>query len=153
MERTITINGRTGRFDIPSFILSENEPLKIFIVFEKAYRIKRYKLTIRHGDLMKTFTLYEDNSPVELSVEWLNKNAEDLEFSLALLDENQEKVIKDDFEIEPLKIETVGGNFQFSAMVQSLMAWQQEHGEKLNALEQRFDEYEANGVNLSLEEN
>ena len=150
MIRTLTIKGRQGRFDEPTFILSENQSLKISVVAKDEPTLNKFKLTVRHGNMQKTFTLSKDMVAV-LSPEWLNANTENLEFSLAFLDMKESIVLKDDYEIEPLKIQNIDGNFTFSAEVQRLIAWQEQHGKDLEELMTRFDRYESNGVNLETE--
>jgi hypothetical protein len=147
MIRTLTLKGRQGRFDEPTFILSENQSLKISVVAKDEPLLNKYKLTARHGNLVKTFTLSKE-MVATFPPEWLSSNAENIEFSLALLDNKERIVLKDDFEIEPLKIVNLDGNFTFSAEVQRLIAWQEEHGKALEELKKRFDQYENNGVNL-----
>ena len=150
MIRTLTIKGRQGRFDEPTFILSENQSLKISVVAKDEPTLNKFKLTVRHGNMQKTFTLSKDMVAV-LSPEWLYANTENLEFSLAFLDMKESIVLKDDYEIEPLKIQNIDGNFTFSAEVQRLIAWQEQHGKDLEELMTRFDRYESNGVNLETE--
>ena len=150
MKRTLTIKGRTGLFDIPSFIISENQNLKIAIKFATPMRAERYKLVVKHGDLLKTYGVVYDNA-ITIPAEWIKQNNENLEFSLVFLDEKGIRVIKDDFEIEPLLVEHLEGNFTFTAMVQQLITWQKEHGAKLDTLEKRYNAYESNGVTLDLE--
>ena len=147
MIRTLTLKGRQGRFDEPTFILSENQSLKISVVAKDEPLLNKYKLTARHGNLVKTFTLSKE-MVATFPPEWLSANAENIEFSLALLDNKERIVLKDDFEIEPLKIVNLDGNFTFSAEVQRLIAWQEEHGKALEELKKRFDHYENNGVSL-----
>lgn len=148
MKRKITIKGRTGLFDIPSFVVVENDVLNIIVDIPDEIRVYKYRLVIRHGNLKKTFTLYKGMTAM-LEPDWLNANNENLEFAFALLDD-RDRVIKDDYQIEPLKMETLEGDFKFSAQVQALMKWQEEHGKKLAELEARFSTYENSGVNLSL---
>ena len=86
MKRTLTIKGRTGLFDIPSFIISENQNLKIAIKFATPMRAERYKLVVKHGDLLKTYGVVYDNA-ITIPAEWIKQNNENLEFSLVFLDE------------------------------------------------------------------
>lgn len=151
MERKITIKGRTGIFDFPSFLLSENESLKIKLDLTDEFRVGRFRFVVRHGEQKKTFTLAKDE-PIELLPEWLKQSGENLEFSLVFLNETATAVLKDDYEIEPLKMETIDGNFAFTAQVQEFIAKQKQQDERLAALEKRVEEYETNGVELVPEE-
>lgn len=150
MTRVLKIKGRTGLFDTPSFIVTENESLKISLEFTDEIRIERFRLIVRHGDLKKTFTLSK-NEGIELSPEWLKRNAENLDFSLVLLNLTESAIIKDDYQIEPLKLETADGNFTFAAMVQRMTEKQEEHEKKLYSLEERLKEFEEDGVPLLTE--
>ncbi|MBQ7912898.1 MAG: hypothetical protein IJ308_04020 [Clostridia bacterium] len=121
MKRTITIKGREGRFDEPSFLISDNESLTIKFSFPSEIRTRRYRVVIRHGAASKmTVTLGEERS-VTLSPEWLKEGGtEPVEFSLVYLNANATAVIKDDYLIEPLKIQRVDGNFAYTAVISDL---------------------------------
>lgn len=151
MKRKLIIKGRAGLFDIPSFIVAENDLLKIVVDMPNEVKAEKYRLIIRHGDLQKTYVMHKGMT-VAIEPDWLKANAENIDFALAFLNERDE-VIKDDYQIEPLKMQTLGGNFQFSAQVQELMAWQEEHGERLKELEREFKIYKNNGVDLTVEQN
>ena len=139
MERKITINGRTGLFDIPSFLLSENESLKIKIGLTNEFRVGRFRVIVRHGERKKTFTLAKDE-PIELTSEWLKQSGENIEFSLVFLNKTATAVLKDDYEIEPLKMETIGGNFSFTAQVQEFMAKQKQQDDCISDLKKELAE-------------
>ena len=63
MKRTITLTGRTGRLDVPSFTLAENETLTVTFNIVNEIRVGRYIVVVRHGSaLKKTFALSSDNS-------------------------------------------------------------------------------------------
>ncbi len=121
MERKITIKGRTGLFDVPSFPLSENEGLKVVFEFPEEIRVGRYRVVTVHGTApKKTFVLSSDKH-IELSADWLNEGGtENIEFSLELLNANGTAVIKNDYCIEPLMVSRADGAFTFSAAVQKL---------------------------------
>ncbi len=147
MTRALKIKGRTGLFDVPSFLVSENESLTIKLNFAEERRLGRYRLIVRHGEYKKTFS-FKKPDPIELSPEWLKSSAENVEFSLVLLNENETAVIKDDYQIEPLKLETVNGNFTFTAILQELVSKQGEQDQKLLGLEERLKQFEDEGVPL-----
>lgn len=157
MERTITIRGRTGLFDIPSFLFSKNENLLIHFDFKDEKRLRYFRVVVRHGDHRATYTLSK-TEPIEISSKWLQLNAENLEFSLVMLNESKTAVIKSDYQIEPLKMESIDGNFRFSAMVQELTVKQQqletafaEIKERMVKAENKLKEFEDNGVPLLCE--
>lgn len=147
MIRTLKIDGRTGMFDIPSFLLSENEHLTIRIVITGEIYVGKYRLIVKHGDDKRTIAL--KNFPeITLPAEWLNTSAENLEFSLVFLDMDETRVIKDDYNIEPLKLERVDGNFAFTAKVQALEARQAEFEKALAAFKAKLTEFDGQGIAL-----
>lgn len=151
MIRTITIKGRTGLFDVPSFLLSENDDLKIKFDFKDELRVGRFRVVVRHGEEKQVFTLAKAE-PIELRAEWLKNSSENVEFSLVMLNATETAVIKDDYQIEPLKLETVDGNFTFSGLVQKLVERQEEQERALSLLTKRVEEYETNGIELAFED-
>ena len=151
MIRTITIKGRTGLFDVPSFLLSENDDLKIKFDFKDELRVGRFRVVVRHGEEKQVFTLAK-TEPIELRAEWLKNSPENVEFSLVLLNATETAVIKDDYQIEPLKLETVDGNFTFSGLVQKLVERQDAQERALSLLAKRVEEYETNGIELAFED-
>ena len=57
----------------------------------------------------------------ELSAAWLTKGGtENVEFSLLFISEDGTTVLKDDYIIEPLKVEQVGGVYIATATIQAL---------------------------------
>ena len=151
MIRVLNIKGREGRFDEPSFIISENEHLIIKVVIADERRTNRFRLVVKHGNLKKTVTLAKNES-VEFSPEWPKANAENLDFSLMYLNSSESAVIKDDYHIEPLKLQTIEGNFIFSAIVQDFEKRLLDQEQRFKNLEKRVYEYETNGVSLTPEE-
>lgn len=134
MERVIRLNGKTGLFDIPSFLLSDNEVLNVKLQTSEI-RIGRYALTIKCGDKTRTEILARDKT-VLIVPEWIKQgNSNILEFSLKLLNLSQSAVIRDGYEIEPLRVERIDGDFEFTALVQNLHARQDEQHVRLKQLE------------------
>lgn len=150
MKRILKLKGRTGLFDTPSFLLSANEELIIKCDFADEIRVGKFRLIVKHGEKKKTFSLSKSDCVV-LSPDWLNENAENLEFSLVLLNTVENAVIKDDYQIEPLKIETVNGNFSYTAVLQEIIRRQDEQDKKMQELEERLNEYDDNGVPVPVE--
>ena len=54
---------------------------------------------------------------------------------MKLLNLAQSAVIRDGYEIEPLRIERIDGDFSFTALVQNLHARQDEHNKRIEQLE------------------
>lgn len=153
MKRILTIKGRMGRFDEPSFLLAENEPLCVLFYFPEEIRIGNYLVVARHGNASKkTFTLGEDKL-VKLSADWLQQGGtENVEFSLCLTNQKGTRIVKDDYMIEPLKIQNVDGNFIATATIFEMEKRQAVLEEKVLALEERVAEYENGGTELKFEE-
>lgn len=157
MERTITITGRTGLFDIPSFLFSENEDLSIRFDFKNEIRFKRFRVVVKHGAQKYAFTLAKREA-IKLPAEWLKLSEENLEFSLLLLNDKETAVIKSDYQIEPLKMEKIDGNFSFTATVQDIYARLDKMGadlsttnERMAKAEAKLKEFEDEGVPLITE--
>ena len=120
MERTIMVKGRHGHIDVSSFILKKNEPLKVKIAVIGEIVVGRYVVVCRHGLAgEQTFAVTDDG--FELSAAWLTKGGtENVEFSLLFISEDGTTVLKDDYIIEPLKVEQVGGVYIATATIQAL---------------------------------
>lgn len=150
MNKTITIKDRVGLFDNPTFYVSDNEDLTIYIKRADGKPLKNYRLIVKHGNLYKVFTIFNNNT-IDLKAEWIIKNSAPIEFELVQMDNANGKIaIGEGLEIEPLRLEKMQGKFEFSAMVQELHRWQEQHGRELNILKKRFDEYEQNGINIDV---
>lgn len=160
MIRTITIRGRTGRYDVPSFVLTQNEPLKICFVAEELTS-GIYRAVITHGNAPKIDVSLAVEKSVTLSPEWLLKgNTEPVQVVLQLLDPAQSKVIKNDFYIEPLTVVSDGaGGYEATAEMTSLSARilaleriVAAYGAKLEADEKQLKDYIDNGAEIFLPE-
>ena len=55
MKRTITILGRTGRLDVPSFPITENENLLVQFDIQAECKSARYYVTVKHGTQANVF--------------------------------------------------------------------------------------------------
>lgn len=160
MIRTITIRGRTGRYDVPSFVLTQNEPLKIIFVAEELTS-GVYRAVITHGNAPKIDVSLAVEKSVTLSPEWLLKgNTEPVQVTVQLLDPAQSKVIKNDFYIEPLTVVSDGaGGYEATAEMTSLSARilalervVAAYGAKLEAFEKQLKDYIDNGAEIFLPE-
>ena len=74
MLRTVNFTGRTGHFDVPSFLLTENENLEIYFNAQVAKQ-GVFVATIKHGSAVRTVKLDEDKT-VLITPEWLKENGE-----------------------------------------------------------------------------
>lgn len=116
MLRIINIKGRTGRFEIPSFPLTDNEELTVkFNISEN--RFGRYIVIVQHGKLEKKFMLNPKEMTVTLTPDWIKDGGlEPIYFLLEFRNASADKVVisndpkKAGFFIEPLYITRVEGN-------------------------------------------
>lgn len=161
MKRTITIRGRTGRYDVPSFVLVQNEPLKLCFAAEELTS-GIYRAVITHGNAPKINISLAVEKSVTLSPEWLAKgNTEPVQVVLQLLDPAQSKVIKNDFYIEPLTmIKDDEGGYEATAemsvqaeRISDLEKTVQEYGKKLEELQEKLKDYIDNGTEIFVPEN
>ena len=120
MKRVIEVTGRTGRFDVPFFPLSEHERLDITIKGNDV-RIGTYYTTVYNGKEAKRFK----GNQFTLYPEYLkSKEGDVLTFALELRAHDGRIIVpaatsevdKDGFIIEPLLIEDVRGQ-------QTALAW------------------------------
>lgn len=156
MTRTIHIKGLTGRFDVPSFLWTENETLTLkFDVAEK--RIGRYIVVVICGEQRKTVYLGRDMS-AELSPEFIQKG--EYQPLTILLEFRPPKwtraMIGNDpsnggFCIEPLKIERVNENTCAVAWMQKLEGDFEALSKRLKTVEDKLKEFEDEGVPLLVE--
>ena len=159
MKRTLTFKGREGRFDEPSFILAENDDLEIQVLFPDEIRVGRYRLVAKHGTNEKTFVLGDDKEIV-LPAKWLKLGEdENVEFALVLLNVAETAVIKDDYMVEPLKVQHVDGVFVYTPIIQTILKYLKElkelYQKELNAKNEILDklkEYVDNGAELPVNE-
>ena len=147
MIRTLTVKGRTGLFDTPSFLVSENESLTIKIKIVDEIRVGKFRLIVKHGEHSKQYTL-DKTDEITLNPVWLKMSGENLEFSLVFVDASETQVLKNDYQIEPLKLETINGNFMFTAWLQEIERKQKELDERLILAEEKLKAYESEGVPL-----
>lgn len=156
MIRRIKIKGRTGRFDVPSFLWTENETLTLKLDVEEK-RVGRYVAVVRCGEQRKTVYLNAEMT-VELSPEFIQKGEyQPLTVLLELRNAQGTRVLipsdpeKGGFCIEPLKIERMGENT-------CAVTWMQKLEGELGALrtrvektENKLKEFEDEGVPLLAE--
>ena len=116
MLRTINFIGRTGRYDVPSFLWLENEELTIQINVE-TYMQGRFVCVVKHGNAKKTVCLNEDNT-FTLPANWLKENGTlPVEILLELRTTDLSRVIipngreNGGYFIEPLQIDYVDDTY------------------------------------------
>lgn len=170
MIRTITIIERRGTYDLPVFLLTENEVLTLkFAGLDP--RLGRYVVTLQHGDERKTVYLTA-NLTVDITPEWLSKNGtKPLEAFLELRDNAGTKIlipsaksatVRNGYYIEPLKIEKVDKSFSMVGWLQKIekdlsdlkSGFEQELGKvtaRVATVEEKLSEYEEHGVPLKFD--
>lgn len=160
MLRTIEIKGRTGRIDVPSFLLTENEELTLKIS-TKEIRVGRYVLGIKLNDKKRVEYLGKDMM-VALSQEWLNAAGSGvMEFTLEFRSLDGAQIIipsaksetdKSAFFIEPLLIEKMDDSFTVVGWLKKIEESQEQTNSAVAELKAKLAEFEDNGVPLVFEE-
>ena len=152
MKRTITIKGRTGVYDEPFFLLSQNEDLTISFNFQDEIHLRSFRAVVRHGIAGKRIYTIRKGEDITLPAEWLNAGGADfVEISLVLLNSDGTAVVKSDYAIEPLKVSSIDGDFEYTAQLQEILGKIDKQEERFKILEKRVQEYESNGVELTAE--
>ena len=145
MKRVLTVKGRTGLFDIPSFTLAKDEDLILSVNIVDETRLGCFRLAVKHDNKEEVYLVSKD---IFIPNAWVNNDEGDLYFSLVFLDYTQTKVIKDDYKIEPLKYERINGNFEFSSQVQKIQAYMESMNERLCDILTRVDKLTNEGIPL-----
>ena len=156
MKRVITINGREGRYDCPSFLLTENQSLTISVNAPEA-RNGSYYLTYTQGEHKRTICLKGVHSVV-LPAQWLLEGDDSPLLGVLELRDTMGVAVYNRYYIEPLEVVRTGGGIECYASVQRIEAENAELRAKLAdmdkrfiALEARVYEYENNGVEIQPE--
>lgn len=156
MKRIIKFTGRTGRFDVPSFLLTENEDLQL--AFESSeLRKGKHVVTVKHGKQTKTVYLTKDET-IDLTAEWLKEGGEEpLEVFLEFRTLDGSRVIvpsgaeNGGYVIEPLQIERVDNSFTAIGWMSKIEEQISAVNDRLNGISARLAEFEDNGVPLFAE--
>ena len=118
MNRKIIFKGREGRFDVPSFTLSDNENLRIEIGLPLA-RNGVYYFKARHGNELKRIALMEHPS-VELTADWLKQGGTaPIVCELELRDRSGVVVYKK-YNVEALEIKASDVGMEYFSAVQAV---------------------------------
>lgn len=140
MDRKLTITGKTGRYDVPSFVWTENENLVITFDINES-RIGRFYASIRCGSRIMMVSLAKYMS-VEIPAEFIKKGEfQPLIISLEFRNVDGDKIIvssdpqRGGYNIEPLRIQRVEENL-------FVVAWCQEIDKKMETLSARLSEQE-----------
>lgn len=156
MKRTITVIGRAGHLDVPSFPLSENEDLLVRFDIQNECKGARYYITVKHGAAKKQTFLLLQNKTLTLSAAWLRQGGmEPIEFSIEMKNYLGNVTIRNDYEIEPIVVVETDGAYYATGAVQALekrvaaleQALQNEIAVKEEILA-KFEDFADNGVNV-----
>lgn len=116
MIRTVNFTGRTGRFDVPSFLWTENEELTIKLNVQQ-YQQGKFVCVVKHGNAQMTVYLTKDKT-ITLTPDWLKENGDaPLEILLELRTTDLSRVIvpsgreNGGYFIEPLQIEHIDATY------------------------------------------
>jgi hypothetical protein len=141
MNRKLTIKGTTGRYDVPSFVWSENEKLSITFDIRET-RVGRFYAVIRCGKRVMEFSLAKYQT-VEIPAEFIKSGGfEPLNISLEFWNASGTAVIvpsdpkRGGYFVEPLYFRRV-------EETTTAIAWLQDVESKLNATNARIDETNA----------
>lgn len=150
MKRILNFSGRIGRYDIPSFLFTENETLEIAFNLQR-YTLGKYIAIITCGNNEHVFSLEEDMQ-VTIPPDFIKRgNYAPISILLELRTMPGDKVIipsdpaQGGFHIEPLYIEKVNGNV-------TAIAWCQDLEKRVAHLEAKLGEFEDKGTPLVFEE-
>ena len=138
MLREVNFTGRTGRFDVPSFLFTENEELEIKFNVQVCIQ-GVYVATIKHGNFQRTVRLDEDKT-LTIVPEWLKENGEQpIEILLELWDTSMSRRIipsgSSGFFIEPLYMEKVDDAFTAVGWLQKIESGMEEMALQIEELQ------------------
>lgn len=150
MKRTINFRGRMGRYDVPSFPFTENEPLELVFNIQ-TYTLSKYIAILTCGKRKQAFVLGEDMT-VSVPPEFIKRgDFNPLAVLLELRTMAGDKIItpsdpaQGGYHIEPLYIEKLCGNT-------TAVAWCQELEARITHVESKLKEFEDKGVPLVFED-
>ena len=157
MKRTIMFNEKIGRYDVPSFLFTENELLEIFFHLEHR-TFGKYIAILTCGNRKQVYSL-DNDMKVIVSPEFIKRgNYQPLSILLELRDPKADKVlIHSDpafggYHIEPLRIVKADGNITAISWCQELETRIEEFGERIKRVEDKLKEFEDKGTPLTFEE-
>ena len=157
MKRIINFRGRMGRYDIPSFLFTENETLEIQFNIQ-TYTLGKYIAILTCGKRKQAFSLGQDMT-VTIPPEFIKRgDFAPLSILLELRTMAGDKVIipsdpaQGGFFIEPLYIEKAEGNTTAIAWCQALERRFAGLEQRVQGTEDKLKEFEDEGVPLLFED-
>ena len=157
MKRIINFRGRMGRYDVPSFLFTENDQLEIEFNLQ-GYTLGKYIAILTCGKRKQAFVLGEDKT-VTIPPEFIKRgDFAPLSILLELRTMAGDKVIipsdpaQGGFHIEPLYIQKAETNATAVAWCQALERQFKELEHKIAHVEEKIKEFEDKGVPLVFED-
>ena len=157
MKRVIHFRGRMGRYNVPSFLFTENDILELEFDLQ-GYTLGKYIATITCGKKKQAFVIGEDRT-ITIPSEFIKRgDFNPLSVLLELRTMAGDKVIipsdpaQGGFCIEPLYIEKVATNTTAIAWCQALEKRFKEVESKIAHVEEKIKEFEDKGVPLVFED-
>ena len=154
MERKVKFSGFIGRWDTPSFFITENEPLKITVEVDKIL-IGKFFLTVLCGDRKITFALRDNiiipndmlfGDVLELFLEMRSNEGDRIVIPSAKT--NLDK----GYYIEPLKIIRDSEKVSAVGWLYEIEERQLRIEEEQKRINERLNEFDSDGVPLNFEE-
>lgn len=157
MERIITLKGRVGRYDVPSFLYADNDVLGIRFSTQNC-TLGKYIAVASCGKLKQALYL-DKNMRIEIPADFIKRgNFQPLCISLELRTMQGDKIItpadptQGGYLIEPLYIERANNNTTAIAWLQKVEARLDEYNERLTAFGEKLSQFEDDGVPLIAEQ-
>lgn len=157
MERIITLKGRMGRYDVPSFLYADNDELVIRFVTQNC-TIGKYIAVVSCGKLKQALYL-DKEMKIRIDCDFIKRgNFQPLCISLELRTMQGDKIIipadptQGGYLIEPLYIERANNNTIAIAWLQKVEARLNEYYEMLTAFGEKLSQFEDEGVPLIAEQ-
>ena len=151
MTRYIAFQNNEGRYNVPSFFLSDNEDLLIVIHTPEIKTDGVFYFIAKKGDKTRTYCLRACKTVV-IPADWLIAGKDEpLISSIELRNKTGELVIKK-YEVEPLILNRCDVGTEYISAVQRIEKENAELRKLYNDLAQRVRSYETNGIELDFED-
>lgn len=154
MKRKLIFNGFVGRWDTPSFLLTENEPLTVELSASKDL-VGKHILTAVCGDFTASYAY--DGQELTFPAEVLQGNALELFLQLRTVEGDRVIIpsaftpIEKGYFIEPLKLIKVDGLVSAIGWLTDIENRQKKIEEEQAKINARLDEFTSDGVPLDFE--
>lgn len=152
MTRYIAFQKDGGRYNVPQFVLANNEDLVIAIHVPNVKIDGVFYFCITHGKRTRAYSLNTCNV-VNIPADWIALGEDEPILStLELRNKTGETLLKT-FDVEPLIIKKhVNGNTEFFSAIQRIEQENAELRKLYDTLKKRVETYETSGIELDFEE-